>query len=478
MAFRLLVPIIFFIFSFPVFADSSSLRQILSHVISTHPDIKIAQYGKKQAELRLQSISGDHDWQLWSNYYYNKLNYDNNFTYVYRNQRQFNIGLKKSIWNIGTDLGVNYGVFKDEYQAAVPLNASLIPELGIYSSYLNVNFRIALANNFAGMQYQREYRSQQYFVTINSLIEGEKIETLLSKVGHDYVNWDTAIKANALAAEYMIDIELLKKYLMKGGKDDDRISYRFAGIYAKAIRINSQLKATLIAANRRLVEFSSIDLKLLSKPQIALPSVAVLSESLNPKTIVFDSLRTFRVSSVRKSELEHRILADENNLKPKMEFILATNLRGSSTSFADSQHNDSDRLSIQLRFTHPLENTRAKSLLNLSRMQKMELRDDTLSSRLRTQSIISSQYKQLSGYVATIKLAKKEIALAEDALQLELEAFKSGDIDISIYIRALQKRDRQKRKLIDITSSFQHLYIDYLSIIDKLWTGGKLGALI
>ena len=74
----------------------------------------------------------------------------------------------------------------------------------------------------------------------------------------------------------------------------------------------------------------------------------------------------------------------------------------------------------------------------------------------------------------TISLGMQELKLADQGITLELEAFKAGGIDISIYLSALQQVYEQKQQFIKETTLFQHQTISYLSFIDKLWDGDKL----
>ena len=453
-------------------ADTVTMDELFEHVAKSHPTFKVQDYRPQLTQKSMESLIGRQDWLLEARTGYGKDKFDESSNSQGEAlNSSFSAGLRKQFWSFGGSLSLTHYVNRYERDYSDPGITSSIDD---YRSNLRVSLGVPLWNNFGGIQTRSFYDRLEFDLRIDQIAILEVKENILRNVGHDYLVLVQLLQNELISHDTFISAMTLLEYIDAKGETDSTVSIRdknHTRRFLAEVKHNKDTIRKNLTQNRiELASYLMFD-KLKTNDPIPNKFPSVGQQAVDELVAkLLNNSRELQILKIGVEQQEHSKTVAENDTNPNLNFSVSADASGSDNELDDSYNKESHGYDVGLNFSYPIGNTSANARLESANISRMRLNDSYRDTELQLESSLRSIYQELTELSSLLETSGLMVKLATENIQSEFAAYKKGNVDIVLYIESIREEASARLQHTNNMMRYQHVYLDYLALSDRLWT--------
>lgn len=442
-------------------AEKVSYKQFLENIEQQLPELQKNRIQVEKAKNTLYGAGSVEDINLSAESGYAKTDVFTQGTALEKKDYTAKIGLTKKIAETGTEISTGAGYDRIEYEAE--------GSAAYHYPSLYLKFNQSLLKNAFGIvdRYAVNNAKMQYDIEKLREIETNKTDTNYYK--KLYFTW----------IEYREELELINSYITGAKKIEDTVKSRFksgmvnsADLYsASAIVLKYQIVYEELKTDLNALK---AELNIFFKEKNIEPDhdefYSFYSASITSKYpgIPFDRTRNAGIFRLTKNNLKYAADVSENKLLPQLDLVGEYTKKSADLSFSKSAENlNSTDYYLGFSFTHPLQNTENRSILEESKLAIAEINSEySISDNLYKKSLdaIISRQKDAE---RILNLREKRIEILTGKYRFELQKYQQGQLDLQTVIDTAIDVTNERISVIQLKKQVIGNYIDYMDLTES-----------
>jgi outer membrane protein TolC len=441
--------------------EKVSYKQFLENIELQLPELRKNRIQVEKAKNTLYGAGSAEDINLSAESGYAKTDVFTQGNALEKKDYTAKIGLTKKIAETGTEISTGAGYDRIEYEAE--------GSAAYHYPSLYLKFSQSLLKNAFGIvdRYAVNNAKMQYDIEKLREIETNKTDTNYYK--KLYFTW----------IEYREELELINSYITGAKKIEDTVKSRFksgmvnsADLYsASAIVLKYQivyeeLKTDMNALNAELnIFFKEKNIEPDHDEFSAFYTASIKSKYPG---IPFDRTRNAEIFRLTKNNLKYAADVSENKLLPQLDLVGEYTKKSADLSFSKSAENlNSTDYYLGFSFTHPLQNTESRSILEESKLAIAEINSEYSISDNSYKKSLDAIISRQKDTERILNLREKRIEILTGKYRFELQKYQQGQLDLQTVIDTAIDVTNERISVIQLKKQIIGNYIDYMDLTES-----------
>ena len=205
-------------------------------------------------------------------------------------------------------------------------------------------------------------------------------------------------------------------------------------------------------------------------PQYNLYEIAELPPLEDTIAQLNENIRLLRLLRVRIDQSQFARRQFEEMLKPDLSLIAYFNTKEMDDNVAKALLMDKPDLTVGLQFNYPLQNRTAKSQIDRTDAQVLQLEHQTADIRLKLASTLTNLHILMSELRNVLDLNVEQIASAERRTQEELRLYNQGRGNLTFVIQSQDNEQNAQLTYAGNAAAYHQLMVQYRNLLDQIYS--------
>lgn len=437
-----------------------SYKQFLDNIEQQLPELRKNRIQLEKARNTLYGAGSAEDINLSAESGYSKTDVFTRGSASEKKDYSAKIGLTKKITETGTEISTGAGYNRTEYETE--------GSAAYHYPSLYVKFNQSLLKNTFGIVDRYAVNNAKMQYEIQKLREIETNKSEINYYKKLYFTW----------IEYREELELINSYITGAKKIEDTVKSRFksgmvnsADLYsASAIVLKYQIVYEELKTDMNTLQ---AELNIFFKEKTIEPDhdefSALYTASITSKypTVPFDRTGNAGIFRLTKSNLKYTADVSENKLLPQLDLVGEYTKKSADVSFSKSAENlNSTDYYLGFSFTHPLQNTENRSILEDAKLAIDEINSEYSISDNSYRKSLDSIISRRKDTERIINLREKRIDILTGKYRFELLKYQQGQLDLQTVIDTAIDVTNERISVIQLKKQIIDNYIDYMDLTE------------
>lgn len=457
-------------------AQTIELPDLLESVRADHPrmrrEARAIELGREAYRRSLAS----QDWRLASaaTYTYWEPTEEDPFTPDVVQNSDLQVSLERPFWSTGGRFALSAGeTYRDANLESLDLGGIVIP-LGrpyTYETSAYLTYSQPLWRNRGGTLDRLDAELANDAVTWTAIRAREAQEKFLLDIGLRFLDWALLHEQQGIAAERLrLAQEQLaqvsRRREMNLVEEVDLLRARDAVHTAEqgALQIEARYRARRAALAEITQRQDLYDLI----PEHDLYAPAALPSADDAVDDILNRTRLMRSLDVAQQQLERQQAAAADAYDPDVTLDLGYGLRRKEGDLGDALGVSKTDAYVALNFRMPLGRRAAKSDVERTRLQMMQLADERREAAIQLESALRALLIEIEQLAEVMRLDLTRIKSAEQKAAEELRLYNQGRGQLTFVINARDQVEQAQFDYAQNAFAYQTLLLQYRELMDEL----------
>ena len=378
-------------------------------------------------------------------------------------------GIQRIFWNTGARLSASASVGG----ASLKIDPMWgFPDF-IYQNQVEISYSHPLKRNKGGFLDRFPYELKNFDIDFSEVQALENLENFLADAATRFLDWVFLGEQKRIVAERLrlSEEELARIRRRREANLVDEVDVLRAEDVVRIWRQNQvlvesqwralQAELAVLSQNEEMYDLS---------PQYDLYEITELPPLEDTIAQLNENIRLLRLLRVRIDQSQFARRQFEEMLKPDLSLIAYFNTKEMDDNVAKALLMDKPDLTVGLQFNYPLQNRTAKSQIDRTDAQVLQLEHQTANIRLKLASTLTNLHIQMSELRNVLDLNVEQIASAERRTQEELRLYNQGRGNLTFVIQSQDNEQNARLTYAGNAAVYHQLMVQYRNLLDQIYS--------